>query len=454
MRTLPANFSTGLANHYMMVWLVKLTGSAATYYWLSNKRGNTATSDVVLTESSVEKSYDSSLLARLIDGGQVSPIGEINSSIDISMGGNVASSSDVDLILLNQDRFDETLATYNLENRAVSIYVGFIPNGASPTLEVTNMLCIWTGVFDSHEENFGQIVCHLVDSRDARHKAIPQTVINSEDYPRAPAESLGQVLPILYGDFTESSAQAIYFEVFNLAPAICTDKIYNKYCIAGHITHTANYALYYADSLKCPAFIGSFDGVDAFTDPTLDTDDSGLSTVLLAAGQLIGSVFQMLSFAGSGNNITDFYKAIDGDATTYATINNSGSEQLECCLSSTPEETLFPVGISPLVPFRMFFIVDEVVSGDSFDCGMVDKDSVETNYDVPAGSGLLGVTITPPVSISAMDELEQYRYYFRDDLTHAPAAEDVKVYTIGLQLSFVLGGNLAKPKDRITRMKR
>jgi hypothetical protein len=441
MRTLPANFSTGLSNNYRMVWLVKLTGSAATYYWLTNKTGRTATSDVALTESTVAKTYDSSLLAKSVNNSGLYAISEIEQNIDISMGGAVGSSSDVDLTLLNQLRLDTTLAGYGLENRAVSIYCGFIPDGATPTLEVTDMVCLWTGVFDSHEEDYSQTICYLKDARDQRHKLIPQTIIDKETYPYAPDESIGQVLPILYGDFIVAGLDVdnIYFEMYSLVPAICINKIINDFVVAGHITHTTGGVYYHDGNMKAPAKVYSYDGAN-FNSPTLSANDSGLSTIIIPQGQIAGLCYQLLSRSAQGNTITDYDGAIDGDMATYAELPNTAGQRLELCADGLSSGAFLGTGgISPYLYF------DTIVSADSFQWGYIDGDDVETKVDLAAGNTFVYSTFVF-TAITAPSELIKYRYFVRDNADHTPSAETVKIYGFGIFYYVLIADNITTPQ--------
>ncbi len=438
MRTLPANFTLGLTNHFRMVWLVKLIGSTATYYWLTNKTGRTATSNVVLTESSVTKTYDSSLLAKTIDNSPVVPIGEIENNIDVSMGGAVASCSDVDLILLNQLRLDTTLAGYELENRPVSIYCGFIPDGATPTLEITDMICLWTGIFGSHEEDYSSCNCSLLDARDLRHKTIPQTVIDTDVYPSAPEESIGQVLPILYGDFTltDTNSTNKYYELYNLCPAICTNRFANNYCIAGHITHTAGTVFYHNGSMKTPAFVEVFGGGSTFTAPTINANSSGLSTIAFPIGQITGKCYQLFSYAGAGNVVANPERAIDGDPATYAEITDSQGQRLEMCIEGLPNEN----GIKDYYA-DIYFITDGIGYVHLWKAGRIDRDEVEENEDIPEeAAGVFSIGLY--ADFQSCSNLGDNRWYIKHGDEWTTWGESVRIYAMGLYYRFVIAGNV------------
>ena len=441
MRTLPANFTTGLTNHYRIVWLVKLIGDSATYYWLTNKRGNTATSDVTLTDNSATKSYDSSLLAKSINGSDEVAIGEIEQNIDISGGGAVGSCCDVDLILLNQLRFDTTLESFGLENRTVSIYCGFIPDGTIPTLELTDMIPIWTGVFDSHEEDYGQETIHLVDSRDLRHKSIPQTIINNTstsgvaaNFPNAPDESVGQVLPILYGDFytPNTVSNAIYFEIYDMAPAICTDALNGIFTMCWHKVKLAASAFYSDGSMKAPALISLSDQDGNLSDPNYNVDPA---TISLSGGTMVGKVTQIFSRAGGACNVTDFVNAIDGNPVTYASVPNTTFAMLQLVADNVPSGT--PLIIGKWSGVILFAIVGTIVSSSSFQIGRISVPGGTYDYtSMVLGGGLY--TYITLLSYNNLDDILKSVFFIQDNPSYTPAPETLKVYTMGLQYAYII----------------
>jgi hypothetical protein len=190
-----------------------------------------------------------------------------------------------------------------------------------------------------------------------------------------------------------------------------------------------------------------YDGIDSIDYPTLSADNGKIT---IPAGQIIAVEYQMFSYEGSENTLSDFYKAIDGDETTYATIQNSGNERLDFFVSDLPDENAFPITItSEFNQFQIYFIVDNVTSNQSFQCGIYNKAGTGYSENVQVGTGYAAVIITPVDGpITSSKELGLYNYFFRDNPNFAPAAESTKVYTIGIIYAFVLSDNLAKSRER------
>jgi hypothetical protein len=93
----------------------------------------------------------------------------------------------------------------------------------------------------------------------------------------------------------------------------------------------------------------------------------------------------------------------------------------------------------------LYFFVDSVVSGDSYDCGAVDSTGAEAKADVGTGTGAITVGLGYVTSGQDTNSLEDFRYFIRDNPAHAPAAESTKIYAMGIKYSFIIGENLAKP---------
>jgi hypothetical protein len=69
------------------------------------------------------------------------------------------------------------------------------------------------------------------------HRTIPQTTISKEDYPRAPKQSIGSPIPLLYGIFTMSTTGTrgdAAHGLFHYAPTICIDSTKGLYVAAEH----------------------------------------------------------------------------------------------------------------------------------------------------------------------------------------------------------------------------
>jgi hypothetical protein len=432
-----------------MFWCLKIAADSGNIYWLTankNNDGNTFT----FYDGAAPLTYDSSILAKSINGREATPISEIEQSIDLSLGGEIGSFSDMNFTCLNQHRLDETLTPLNLENRATSLLMGFVPDGASPTVLIADMITLWTGVLSRIDYDADELRISLRDDIEKKHRNIPQTIIDKNDYPRAPEESIGQPLPILYGDFdTDSNTEPyIYYGTYNLAPLICIDKALNKFIIAGHITHTApsltggNFSacFFYEGSMKVPAMVFYQKIGGTLGNPTYSANDSGLSTLLIPSGPIIGRIYIPASRAGVNNNVTDYQNAMDGSSSTYASVANSGSKKLEFMLDGLPSVPAPPAGTQTF----MFFIFDVAIASVlSFRC----RRSGGAEYDLTLAD-LYGEQYIGDNTFTNSQELDQYTWSFYENPDQAPAAETAKVKAIGIRFYFLISSGITYERAR------
>ena len=67
---------------------------------------------------------------------------------------------------------------------------------------MTSYLKIYAGIIQPIKNiTPDTITLDIVDASTLKYKNIPQTVIDEDDYPLAPEETLGKYLPVVYGDF-------------------------------------------------------------------------------------------------------------------------------------------------------------------------------------------------------------------------------------------------------------
>lgn len=173
--------------------------------------------------------------------------------MDISQGGGISSAADVEIDILNQDRKDTTILTApnRLEYRPVTIYMGYIPAGASPEVEITTgLLQMWTGVVDDVLDfDYGHFRLACTDEVFLRHKEIPLTIIEETAYPDAPKENIGKPLPMVYGAFYDPSATVGGFTFADEEKAWITERLFpvpcikiadvdEQFAIADHAIHT------------------------------------------------------------------------------------------------------------------------------------------------------------------------------------------------------------------------
>ena len=321
-RTVPAAILTGLSTGLPMFYLVKIEGSISTLYWVTNKL-NLAGSTLVLKETSAGGALttDATMIAYKFTGpsGQeevVDGVGQIESSVDISQGGAVATVSDVDIEILNQARYDSTIlaAGNNFENRPVTIYLGFIPTGTSPTVVIADdMVARWTGICDDvFDLDYSRMFLRCVDSAFLRHKDIPMTVVTKTAFSYAPKESIGKVIPAVYGSFYGTEEDEKDLMTLDPAPTVRTSK--NVFSISDHELHTYS---------KSYVFANAAQGFGLLTDPTSTTNTASGAT-LTFTGVVYATFRQLPKIKGAGSSgVGDIDAAVDDSLTTEFNYNGN-----------------------------------------------------------------------------------------------------------------------------------
>ena len=259
MRTVSTAISSGYSSNYTPFLLVKVEGSGGnTYYWTTQSKNASSGNTMTLKETSGggSLSYDSGMIAtEILEGGQkrsITGIGQIAQQVDVYGGGGIGSVGDLRITILNQERFDQTIVTaaVNIENRPVTVFLGFIPTGVSPSVVIADdMLKLWAGVVEHlNDYSYGEFFLHCVDGSFQKHKEIPTTIINENDYPDAPKENFGKPIPMLYGDFEEADEElARDYMRLAPAPAVKTNDAKNYFHFADHEIHTVGNLYFWSD---------------------------------------------------------------------------------------------------------------------------------------------------------------------------------------------------------------
>ena len=95
------------------------------------------------------------------------------------------------------------------------------------------------------------------------------------------------------------------------------------------------------------------------------------------------------------NNITDFYNAVDGDETTYASVPNTTGKRLVLCLDGVPRGATPQLLTVPDHDTYIYGIFDEaIVSSDSFIVYYAGETGIPgTPVDVPASSVIFSLNV-------------------------------------------------------------
>ena len=350
MRTLPANFSTGLSSSLVMFHLLKVVGrnaagSAVTYYWPTKSKNLTGVAMTLkATSGGSALTYDATMIAKELRDGRssrlVEGLGETEQSIDTSLGGNVSRIGDLDVTLLNLNysgstRFDEALESggIHLENATVTLMLGFIPAGATPTVVIADdMITLWTGIVEgSNEYDHPTHRLRCVDATHLREKTIPEEMVDVETYPRAPKENINRPIPLLYGDHTfetlggsDVNDEQVWHGLNDLCPApgLQVDTFKSRYIFASH--HCAKFTnsiFQYAGSSDIFGLLYEPPADNQFVRTNTeaagcfaDLNDGGFWVTIIAQWMLPGAFRQSRTTAAIAE--ADFAKVIDRDPTT------------------------------------------------------------------------------------------------------------------------------------------
>lgn len=278
---------------------------------------------------------------------EFSTLQSISKNIDIYNGGGVGSLSAFEFSLSNYsgkyiENFYPSTSQDYLSARKVE--VGFLWVGATTEAEIT-----WIGNYYvngvSNEPN--KITCFCIELSDIEIKELPYYEVQKEFnngvsyFPKAPKESLGLSIPIVYGDFTTGAQVPTYLtttmDIATLSPCIPVYNIKNMFVSASHQCHTTASAIIgnitavlykYIPGLACyMAVYNKTISVDAYTN-TIVGHTQTLSNVR-GSVSLKGFLRTKLVETADQSDV-DESNAIDIDITNYAEIDNTEQIGLRC----------------------------------------------------------------------------------------------------------------------------
>lgn len=393
MRTVPTAIGVGLSSGYRMFYLVKIEGRVSAdadtlYYWTTagkNNDGNAMT--LKETSGGGSLTYDSGMIAMLVNGESRDGIGRIEAGIDIETGGASSAVSDIKIEILNQERFDKTITSTNvkLENRPITLYMGFIPGGASPTVVIqSDMIKLYSGIIE-HLNNFdfSDFSFDCIDSSFARHKDVPSTIVETATYPYAPKESVGKPIPIVYGSVSGSESADRDYETISPFPTVKTSYISQTYAISDHELHTYTSAYVYSPE-------NNLFGLLASGDITSSNTSSG-ATLSSGGNNVIATFRQIPNLEDTETSVdVDITNAVDQVATNY--VDLGASKKLYARLEVPQEvgELVDSTGGSALVTIRMDF--DTIASGNTATIKYFTPTETATTPDVTDADGNTTVT--------------------------------------------------------------
>lgn len=168
------------------------------------------------------------------------------------------------------------ITAHSYRNRAIRVRY-YIEN--STYTAVADYPLIFSGVIKDFWFNDAEKVWvfECVSKWETSHRRLPTTTVDKKTYTKAPYESFGMPIPILYGRWTQVSTAPnadFYHNNYQMAPTVCVDATSGKFIVAGHAisayTIGANVGVgYYFDSLKTYGIaVKDSTGVDCSTSIT------------------------------------------------------------------------------------------------------------------------------------------------------------------------------------------
>jgi len=301
MRTLPTNIQTGRMGG-KIIYLVIINGG--TYRF--------ATRDITISGNV----YDG---GRIVQGG----IGKITQSIDLDKGGNAAAVDVFNLVLVNIDGFHTQWEAASLQSTSVVVKLVF-DDGTT----LTDANCLTLGTFVIEEWNWNELTLNIrcVDYGETRHKDLPGNFIEKADFPNCPQETIGNPIPIVYGDFG-SLAGVVNQIDNNVAKSIFVGwyLFADHYDSSGWARYWDSYStqfIEFADAGNVPAGSGAQNSSDGTTENFL-VDNYSYIELTGTAFNLYVKLMPDIEYNGvaiTNDCTSDWENAVDNSLTTYATL--------------------------------------------------------------------------------------------------------------------------------------
>ncbi len=284
--------------------IVKITGGSTTFYF----------SDRIINLS------DSSIVTE----GVIVDFGTLNQKIDLF--NKVSSISNVKLKLVNAPYsvstagagpvcLSDVLAADNIFNAAVEIYFWY-----EGIIDIDDCLKLFDGLAQPMTKaNPETLELNILDNSVFYHRTVPTDLVDVTTFPNAPKESIGKVIPLVYGDVSLDDVQK-----GGLVEGIWIDG--SKILFAGHVLKSISNIWILDEILDKLVKIDS-------SDWTATLDDGGKATVEI--DDMIDTVAHLYHYPSrriieqdafyTSFPFTDGEKVNDLDSSTYATVNTPWS---------------------------------------------------------------------------------------------------------------------------------
>lgn len=198
----------------------------------------------------------------------------------------------------------------NVYNEEIKIYI--YPGSAANT--IADCLLVFSGrVTDMPESDTNTLLLVASAENPKLNYRLPQTIISPETYPHVPFEARNRVVPIVYGDFSETD----YLNGRGLIP--CEQVESRKYIVADHPVKSISAIWWYIEELKLWAKLR-----DA-SQYNVTIDDDGVATINFKSNTDIDAyvwIYPNYPIYEEGYDETNhpWIYAVDRDENTYAKL--------------------------------------------------------------------------------------------------------------------------------------
>lgn len=323
MISVPQKYITGSISGSQVCYFIALdmvSGSTPYRVYMSNTylvSGSGAPVEVTYSGSVVTNIAHKYLASMIDNNGTVSTlpgIGGTDRQMKIDCVGTISSTNEMMLVLLNQERFD-TDHIYEIENRDISVWQGFLPTSGSVitgSINInTDFIPIFTGkTVDVGDYDYGTFYIKCVSSIDRDAELIPKKMLTPSEYPSLLPENYFKPKPITLGDFSSSFNE--YLVVPDGMRCLQVDRVGQRFVFNDETASNVGKPIYY------PA-----DGVIAVLTSSYDYNVTA-STQLTLNGKAYGDFYIKPVVYRSGSvtpqNLDDAY---DDSWSTYTTVRGT-----------------------------------------------------------------------------------------------------------------------------------
>jgi hypothetical protein len=334
------------SNDNDVIWVFQILGDSQTF--------RLATTSITLSSNL----YSGNVIWGGRDG--IEPIRE---SIGVGSGGGMGQVSAFNLLITRHSDYTGVENFFNSFYPATSgvriisreVRIGFVWAGATTESQIT-----WLQRYYVEDFSYSptQITLYCVEYRELEMQDLPYYVVQKDldndisYFPKAPPESLGIPIPIVYGDFTgNTSASDLRVGInWKRLPTILIDQREQTFVVSSHELHTSAYNNIIAGEWALYKYLNGFDTYMLIykTDET-----SGVNSIsghsINMAGSLTypvkGQLYVRLKVAGSINDVSDITNATDDDRTTSTALPGSAGGVNRIALKTSGTESDSAVGI-------------------------------------------------------------------------------------------------------------